>query len=175
MITKRYLSSPAFNGESLTKLSDIERQYPGEQVRFAAAGAAEEAESATTFLASAGLAPPAGETRGLPRGILLDIGGMVRLRAWEAAGLDAHRRAGLMTADEALEHIIDVLTRAAADPAELARAGALGRAVFDLRMSRFAWAGPMEYQADIALDTPDEEALIDALAKFLWGSRPGSS
>ena len=156
-----------------TSLRNIKRQYPAEQIGFATDGAAEEAEWVATFLASAGLAPSPGKTCGFPRGILLDLGGMVRLQSWEAAGLDAHRRAGLLTGDEALEYIIEVLTRAAADPAELARAGLLGRAVFELRMSKFAWAGRTEFQADIALDDADEEALIDALAEFLWEFRLG--
>jgi hypothetical protein len=152
---------------------ELERQYPAELIGFAAAGAAEEAEWVIAFLTSAGLAPAPGETRGFPAGILLDLGGMVRVRAWEAAGIDAHR-ANLMSADEALGHIIDVLVQAAANPAALACAGRLGRAVFDLRMSRFAWAGPTEFQADVELDAPDEEALINALADFLWSSRRGS-
>src|SRR5207249_1360466 len=53
------------------------------------------------FLTAAGFGP--GETRGFTAGLLLDLGGMVRLRAWEAAGLDVHRRAGLPTAHRTLE------------------------------------------------------------------------
>jgi len=96
---------------------------------------------------------------------------MVRLRAWEAVGLDVHREAGLPTAHEALERIIGILTTTPSDPAVFARASLLGRAVFDFRMSRFAWAGPADLRADVALDTPDEHALIEALADFLWASR----
>ena len=151
-----------------TSPPDIERQYPAEQIAFAAHGASEEAEWVVGFLTAAGLAPPPGDTRSFPAGILLDLGGMARLRAWEAAGIDVHRRAGLMTGEEALEHIIDVLVRAAANPAELARAGLLGRAVFAFRMNKFAWAGPTEFQSDIALDSADDGALIEALAEFLW-------
>lgn len=147
----------------------ITRRYPSEQVRFAADGAADEATWVAAFLTAAGFAP--GGTHGFTPGLLLDLGGMTRLRAWEAAGLDVHCQAGLPTAHEALEHVIDVITAAAADPAALARAGALGRAVFDLRMSRFAWAGPEDFRADIALGTPDEDALIEALADLLWASR----
>ena len=148
---------------------DIARRYPAEQVRFAADGAAEEAEWVAAFLTAAGFAP--GETCGFTAGLLLDLGGMVRLRAWEAAGLDVHCEAGLPTAHGALEHIIGIITAAAADPAELARAGILGRAVFDLRMSRFAWAGPTEFRADVALDAPDDQVLIEILADFFWASR----
>jgi hypothetical protein len=147
---------------------DIARRYPAEEVRFAADGAEEEAAWVGAFLGAAGFEP--GEC-GLPLGILLDLGGMARLRAWEAAGLDVHRRAGLPTAHEALSYIIDTITAAAADRAQLARAGRLGRAVFELRMSRFAWVGPTELRADVALDDPDEDVLLEALVDLLWASR----
>ena len=152
------------------KLSpDITRRYPGEQIQYAADGAAEEAEWVAAFLTRAGFVP--GEPHGFTAGLLLDLGGMVRLRAWEEAGLAVHRAAGLPTAREALGHIIDVICAAAADPAALARAGHLGRAVFELRMSRFAWAAPTELGADVALDGPDEDGLIESLADLLWATR----
>jgi hypothetical protein len=43
--------------------------------------------------------------------------------------------------------------------------------VFDLRMSRFAWAGPTELRADVALDDPDEDVLLETLVDLLWASR----
>ena len=149
---------------------DIARRYPAEQIRFAADGAAEEAEWVGEFLSAAGITP--GEASRLTPGLLLDLGGARRLWAWEAAGLDAHLVAGLPSARNALGHVIDIITAAAADRAALARAGALGRAVFDLRMSRFAWAGPTELRADVALGTPDDEDLLEAVADLLlWAVR----
>lgn len=145
---------------------------PAEQIQFVADGADEEAAEVVAFLTSSGCAP--GDAHGLPAGILLDLAGMVRLRIWEATGLGVHLKAGLPTACEALEHVINILTAAAADSTELARAGRLGRAVFDLRMSQFAWAGPTEFGADVALDTPNSDVLIESLAKYLVGL-PASS
>lgn len=104
------------------------------------------------FLSAARITP--GETSGLTPGLLLDLGGVVRLRAWEAAGHDAHRAAGLPSARDALGRVAGIIIAAADDRAALARAGALGRAVFDLRMSRFAWAGPTELRADVARARP---------------------
>jgi hypothetical protein len=43
--------------------------------------------------------------------------------------------------------------------------------VFELRMSRFAWVGPTELRADVALDDPDEDVLLEALVDLLWASR----
>lgn len=149
---------------------DVTRRYPAEQIRFAIDGAAEEAAWVAGFLSAAGITP--GEASGLTPGLLLDLGGARRLRAWEAAGLDAHRAAGLPSARDALGRVIDIIIAAAADRAALARAGALGRAVFDVRMSRFAWAGPTELRADVALGTPDDEDLLEAVADLLlWAAR----
>ena len=149
---------------------DIARRYPAEQVRFAADGAAVEAEWVVQFLSAAGVTP--GEARGLTTGLLLDLGGVMRLRAWEAAGLDAHRAAGLPSARDALGHVVGIMTTAVADRSALARAGNLGRAVVDRRMSRVAWAGPAELRADVVLGAPDEDDLIEAVADLLlWTAR----
>ena len=121
---------------------DIARRYPAEQVRFAADGAAEEAGWVGTFLTAAGFAP--GEARGFTPGLLLDLGGVMRLRSWEAVGLGMHRAAGLPSARDALGHVIYVITAAAADRAALAHAGALGRAASRGRRS-VRRAGPSSF------------------------------
>ena len=148
---------------------DIVQHDPTEQIQFVIRGALEEADLVCVFLRVAGFVP--GEPTGLTQNLLLDLGGMVRLRAWEVAGFDEHLKAGLPTAHEARSQIIDIIQRAVTDPTQLARAGALGRAVFDLRVSQFAWVASMEFQADIALCIPDEDTLIEALADLLWASR----
>lgn len=150
---------------------DVLREYPAELIRFAAEEAGRDADDVAAFLAAAGLAPPPGETRGFPPGILLDLGAVVRLRRWEAAGLAVHIEAGLPSAHAALNHVVATLTRAAANPAALTTAGALGRAVFDTAVTRLAWAGRPELGADIALGVADEDILIDALARLLWARR----
>jgi hypothetical protein len=43
--------------------------------------------------------------------------------------------------------------------------------VFDLSISRFAWTARVEFETDIALDTGDEDALVEVLAQFLWAHR----
>jgi hypothetical protein len=53
----------------------------------------------------------------------------------------------------------------AADPTELCVA------VLRLSAERFAWSGPPEVGADIALDEAHEDILLEALADFLWAQR----
>ena len=55
-------------------------QYPQELIAFATNEAGRDAIDLGDFLTAAGLAPPPGETRGIPKGILLDLGAVVRLR-----------------------------------------------------------------------------------------------
>ena len=148
--------------------------YPPELVRFAIDEAERDADEVAELLAAAGPAPPPGQTRGFPPGILLDLGAVVRLRRWEAAGLAVHREAGLPTARAALNFVIHTLV-AAADPEALAAAGALGREVPGLAMGRLAWTARAELGADVALDADDEDALVEALAQFLWARRHDAS
>lgn len=149
----------------------IRREYPPELIRFAADEAARDAEEVAAFLAAAGLTPPAGETRGFPHGVLLDLGAVVRLRRWEATGHTAHLDAGLPTARAALGQLIDALVEAATNPAAPRTASALGRAVFDAAVGRFAWTARPELGADVALDVTDDDTLVEALARFLWAHR----
>lgn len=150
---------------------EIHREYPAELIRFAADEAERDADEVAAFLNAAGLAPPPGETRGFPPGILLDLGAVVRLRRWEAAGYTVHVDAGLPTAGLALNHVINILSAAAKNCATLKTAGALGRVVFDVTVSRFAWTARPELGSDVALDVDDEDALVEAMAQFLWAHR----
>ncbi len=150
---------------------EVRREYPAELIQFAADEAERDADEVAAFLAAAGLAPPPSETRGFPRGILLDLGAVVRLRRWEAAGYTVHVDAGLPTAGQALNHVIDILSAAAKNCASLKTAGALGRVVFDVTVSRFAWAARPELGSDIVLDVNDDDALVETMAQFLWAQR----
>jgi hypothetical protein len=150
---------------------EVLRQYPAELVRFAADEAGRDAADVAAFLAGAGLAPPPGGTRGWPPGVLLDLGAFVRLRRWEAAGCAVHLEAGLPTARAALHRVVNILLEAATDRAALASAGELGLAVFGLTISRFAWTAPARLGADVVLDGGDEDALVEALAQFVWAHR----
>ena len=150
---------------------EVLRKYPAELIQFAADEAGRDAEDVAAFLAAAGLAPPPGETRGIPPAVLLDLGGVVRLRRWEAAGYMVHVDAGLPTAGAALNHLIGTLVAAVTNPAALSVAGALSRAVFDLTVTRFAWTARPELGSDVVLHVDDEDALVEKLTQFLWARR----
>lgn len=153
---------------------DVLRKYPPELIQFAADEAARDADDVAAFLAAAGLAPPPSEPRGFPPGILLDLGAVVRLRRWEAAGFAVHTEAGLPTADAALTRLIATLVAAASERTALATTGVLARSVFELTVTRFAWAARAELGADVALDVSDEDALVAAMAQFLWAHQHDS-
>lgn len=146
-------------------------EYPVELVRYAADEAARDADEVIALLTAAGLAPPPGETRGLPPGVLLDLGAVVRLRRWEAGGHDVHLRSGLPPAGGALVHLVRALESAATTGRTLTVDGRLARAVFDLAVTRFAWAARPDLGTDIELAPADEDALVEAMAHLLWARR----
>jgi len=150
---------------------ELVKQYPPELIQFVTDEAQRDANNVAEFLSKAGLAPEEGHTRELLAGTLLDLGGFVRLRRWEAAGYMVHVDAGLPTACEALNHIINTLIGAAKNRDTLKTAGALGRVVFDTTVSRFAWTARPELGSDVVLDVDDEDALVEAVTQFLWAHR----
>jgi hypothetical protein len=149
---------------------EILSQYPADLVQFAVDEAGRDADDVAALLAAAGLAPPPGGTGDVPAGVLLDLGAVVRLRRWEAVGYAVHVEAGLPTARAALYRVIAMLLGAATDRAGLAAAGELGRAVFGLAVSRFAWTARVRLGADVVL-AGDEDALVEALVPLLWAHR----
>ena len=140
---------------------------PSELLLAVAEGAERDAGRVIEFLAGVGLAPEAGQVRRLPADLLLDLGAALRMLSWEYAGFAAHLEAGL-------PH------RAGCDPPRLPRrrgrrnpppARRLCEAVFRLAVDRFAWAGHRDVKAEVLLDVPDEDALVEAMARYLWDHR----
>ena len=156
-----------------TVVAESGREYPAELIQFATAEAERDAEDLIAFLTAAELAPPAGQTRGFPPGVLLDLGAVMRLRRWEATGYPVHLDAGLLSALAALDHIINTLEAAATTKVPMAAlgAGALARSVFEITVTRFAWAARAMLETDIVIDINDEDALVEVLAQFLWPHR----
>jgi hypothetical protein len=103
----------------------------------------------------------------LPAQFLLGLGAALRLVAWEIAGIQIHRTAGLPTAHEAL---LDVF-RSVSDAEAAMRTHLLPTQVFALTRDNFAWAGQAELNADVMLDAADEELALEVLADFLWENR----
>ena len=150
---------------------DPKHDFPPDAVAFATREAHLDADRTAAYLAAAGLGPGPGGSVGIDRGLLLDLGAALRLRAWDAAGLTVHTEAGLPDGDRAFRGLIDALDAAGRGVRGAGRFGGLGAAVFTLLAARFAWAAPAELGADVLLDAPDEEALVEALARFLLSRR----
>ena len=99
-------------------------------------------------------------------GFLLRLGAALRLLMWESKGFSFHRAAGLPDAHQAIRNAIGALNAPATDPTGFCVP------VLRLAIDRFAWNGPRELGADIALGEASEENLLEALADFLWSHRP---
>jgi hypothetical protein len=150
-------------------------QFPPDLLQAVERDAADDADRVGQFLDALGLRPTGpGAARAplrLPTFFLLRLGAALRLREWEQRGLRAHRDAGLPPADEALREVF----RAAEAPEPLAAkeqaATQLAGRVLAVFAERMAWDGRPLLGADLELGEADEDALVDALAKFLWAHR----
>jgi hypothetical protein len=147
--------------------------FPPELISRVAEQAAQDAELAAHTLKGVGLGPPPGGVRRLPPEFLLELGAACRLLAWEVGGLTLHREAGLPPARDAILRAFQDAAARKADPSAPAPGPSLIRAVFDLTVECLAWTGPAYLRAEVLLDTPDEDVLVDAMARFLWEHRHG--
>ncbi len=120
-------------------------------------------------LNAAGLAPLPGQTRFLPRDLLLELGAALRVMVWEIEGLDLPAFT-LPTPQDAIRRaFVDAVGRLR-DPSYSA-SPSLSQTVLQISTYHLAWVGSREFQAEILLDTPDEDALVEAMAQLLWRNR----
>jgi hypothetical protein len=141
--------------------------YPLELIDRVVELAAEQADFAAGFLRRFGLLPPAG---GFSAEFLLELGAVGRMFFWEYDGLDHHRDAGLPSAGDALLGLVTWHRRPDRDPSA-DPPPSLMHAVFVLSVEHLAWTGPRDLKAEVLLGFPDEDALVDAIARFLWENR----
>jgi hypothetical protein len=165
--SKRAMEADMTAGDPSISLNE----YSADLVRYAADEATRDAEEVIALLTAAGLAPPPGETRDFPPGLLLDLGAAVRLKRWEAGGHEVHTQSGLPSAGAALVHLLHALESVSTAGDARAVSGRLAREVFDLAVTRFAWAARPDLGADIELAPGDDDAMVEALAQFLWAHR----
>lgn len=140
--------------------------YPAEMVAAVEADAARDAERVGLFLRRLGLQHTPEKPLQLPAAFLLRLGDALRLLAWEAQGFFVHREAGLPEARQAIRDAFLSLNETGSDSTEL------GVAILRLSIERFAWNALPELGADVVLDDAQEDALLEALADFLWAQRP---
>jgi len=140
--------------------------FPPEMIASVAEQAARDADLTAHFLQAAGFAPRPGKALRLPGSLLLGLGAAMRLLSWETQGLDL-QGAGFPTAEDVILQIFEDATRRPLDPTS----PSLCRQVLRFGIERMAWAGPRELGAELLLEFPDEDALVEEMARFLWAHR----
>jgi hypothetical protein len=144
-------------------------------IRAVVQDAERDADLVVAFFDVTGLAP-SGRRRqdaplALPGDCLLGLGAALRLSLWEQQGIRVHLDHGLPPARQALIDVLHTATgQAEAEAAERARS--LASRVVALSVERLAWNGRVELDVDVVLGEADQEALLEALADFLWTHRP---
>jgi hypothetical protein len=128
------------------------------------AEAARSADRVAEFLHD--LAARGVEVPPLDRDTLLELAAALTLAAWEGSGLGLHRDVGLPPARIAVRYALATVlpTVRRLDPGLIAH-------VIGLFAERMAWHARAELDADVALDAPDEDALVELMARFLWERR----
>jgi hypothetical protein len=106
----------------------------------------------------------------VPIGFLLELGAVIVLEIWERSGITAHCDAGLPTWREA---DADLVRRLNEDPTQFDRvdSASLNRRVLKYWLENFAWNGVETFGTDMMLSTADEDAIVDAMARFLFDNR----
>jgi len=138
--------------------------FPAEMIAAEEFEAAHQAVRVALFLHAVG--KEAIPQKLITAAFLLHLGMALRLLDWESKEFQFHREAGLPDAHQAIRNAIGALNAPATDPTGFCVA------VLRLAMERFAWNGPRELGADIALGEASEENLLNELADFLWRHRP---
>jgi len=117
-------------------------------------------------------APPDGRVRRLnvPAGFLLELGAVIALNMWERQGIMRHLDAGIPTWSEA---DVDLARRLKEDPRQFDRIenASLNRRVLKYWLENFAWDGIQTFGAEVMLSTADENAIVNAVARFLYENR----
>ena len=148
-----------------TKPTSSLSALPTDLVNAVATDAARDADAVGLFLHQLGLSATPELPRKLPLHFLLHLAAALRLLAWETQGFCFHHAAGLPPARQALHEAFRTLHDPDTNPS------ALCVSVLRLTLECFAWNGPRDLNADVALDDLSDEAAVDVLAEFLWASR----
>jgi hypothetical protein len=106
----------------------------------------------------------------MPAGFLLELGAVIVLGMWERCGITAHRDAGLPSSYEA---DADLVRRLQEDPRQFDRveSALLNRLVLSYWLENFAWDAVETFGTDMMLNSTDEDAIVDAVARFLFENR----
>jgi hypothetical protein len=145
--------------------------YPPELIARVTEQATQDAENVAILLQAFSLAPSDGSKRSYPAEFLLEVGAAARVLVWEMHGIGLFQRGVRLTAGDILLRVFEDATRRLRDPSTPASTLEFVYVVFHLNTERLAWTGPRDLQAEIMLDFPDEDVLVESMAQLLWDNR----
>jgi hypothetical protein len=120
--------------------------------------------------------PPTGNVHQLnvPAAFLLELGAVLVLELWERHGITAHRDVGFPSWRDA---DADLALRLNEDPTQFNRleSASLSQRVLRFWVENFTWDGVATFRVDVILSSADEDAMVDAVAHFLWDNRKALS
>ena len=108
------------------------------------------------------------ESGRLAREFLLELAAVLRLDLWERSGVRDRLDPGLPPAEQALA---DLFAPGGHGGLPIGAPVTLAMSVFRASLRHLAWGGREELGADVVLDEPDDEVLLEALADLLWEHR----
>jgi hypothetical protein len=146
--------------------------FPTDLINAIKADALRDAERVERFLRVLGLQPILHHLIRHRPGFLLDLAAALRLLAWEEAGLDLKAFARLPAARAALLNVLQSLTQSVIGQHEAVKVDSLLQDVMGAFFDYFAWSARVELDVDVTLGEVDEDAVLEALADFLWAHRP---
>jgi hypothetical protein len=145
--------------------------FPAELVAGVAREAEADARHVCLFLEAVGVSATPERPVPLPAHFLLDLAAALRLLIWERSGLRPQNIGNLPLSRHALREVL--LSAATAQRASaIGEPGVLARRVVAAWIDHFAWGARVELGVDVLLEEADDEALLEALADFLWDHRP---
>jgi hypothetical protein len=144
--------------------------FPAELVAGVAREAEADARRVCLFLGVAGVSATPDRPVHLPAGFLLDLAAALRLLCWEQAGLQPQSLGNLPDARHAIREVFGSATNPPRE-GESRRTDSLALRVVTAYIAHFAWEARVELGADVILGEADEDAVLEALADFLWEHR----
>jgi hypothetical protein len=146
---------------------------PEALIRATVRQAEDDADRVGQFLEDFGFRSPEARTTplALPPALLMGLAAVLRLHAWEQDGVRRHLPVDLPTARDAVRDLFCAMVDRSAPGRLEAFANGLTLRVYAVWMVHFAWDGLEVLGADLVLGDAEEDALADALARFLWNTR----
>ena len=141
--------------------------WPAELINYLRNEAVRDADRTADVLKRIGLFPVSNARFTYTREFLLEFGAALRIWYWQTQGTNV-ASLGLPDARPAAQAVLHEAFRRHEDPSLPLPNLELSKAVLRITVNGWAWSGQEHLQADVRLDSIDEDNLIDVMADFLW-------